>query len=89
MLTYNDLVALGAKRACDELGRPVPEECAIIGWDDIVFASHVSPALTTMRMPKQAIGHRAMELLLQFVSGSDGAGEAVWLEAELIRRESA
>lgn len=93
LLTYNDLVALGAKRACSELGRRVPEDCALIGWDDIVFASHVSPALTTMRMPKHEIGRQAMAVLLRLMDASGEAFEelpnTVWLEAELVLRESA
>ena len=88
LLAYNDLVALGAQQAARELGRAVPQELALVGWDDIVFAAHVSPPLTTLRMPKQQLGRRAMELLLALLGDPALAPPPVMLEAELIVRES-
>jgi LacI family transcriptional regulator len=44
LLAYNDLVAVGALRACAELGRRVPQDCAIVGCDDVPLAALVSPA---------------------------------------------
>ncbi|MHB1296325.1 MAG: LacI family DNA-binding transcriptional regulator [Anaerolineae bacterium] len=88
LLAYNDLVAVGATQACRALGRDVPEGCAILGWDDIVFASYVSPPLTTMRMPTYQIGARAVELLLTLLREPALAPEPVRLDAELIVRGS-
>lgn len=88
ILAYNDLVAVGALQACRALGRSVPQGCAIVGWDDIVFAELISPPLTTVRMPKYEIGERAMGLLLDLIADSDAAPEVIRLDATLIVRES-
>ncbi|MCB0079390.1 MAG: LacI family DNA-binding transcriptional regulator, partial [Caldilineaceae bacterium] len=63
LFAYNDLMALGALKACRELGRRVPEECAIVGFDDTLFASLTMPALTTIRLNKYATGREAMSRL--------------------------
>jgi len=88
LLAYNDLVAVGAKQTCEALGRPIPDGCALVGWDDIIFASYVSPPLTTMRMPKYEIGERAMSSLFELMGHPDLAPEAVTLDAELVVRGS-
>jgi DNA-binding LacI/PurR family transcriptional regulator len=88
LLAYNDLVAVGALQACRALGLNVPRDCAIVGWDDIVFADYVSPPLTTVRMPTHEIGERAMALLLGLIADTDAAPEVVRLDATLIERES-
>jgi LacI family transcriptional regulator len=88
LLAYNDLVALGAQQACRELDRRIPLDCALVGWDDIVFSSHVSPPLTTVRMPKRQIGERAMALLFELIQDPSLAPPPVALEAELIIRDS-
>jgi len=86
LLAYNDLVAVGTLQACAALGSRVPERCAIVGWDDIVFASYVSPPLTTMRMPKYRIGEEAMSLLFALIREPGQTPEPVVLEAELVVR---
>jgi len=88
LLCYNDLVAVGAIQACQTLHRAVPSDCAIVGWDDIVFASYVSPPLTTMRMPKYHLGEVAMSLLLDLIGDPDCSGRTVTLDAELVVRKT-
>ncbi len=89
LLCYNDLVAVGALQACRALGRAVPGDCALIGWDDIVFADYVSPPLTTVRMPKVQMGEASMALLLGLLQRPAWAPSEVRLDATLIVRESA
>ena len=67
IVAYNDLVAVGALRACVELGLRVPGDCAIVGCDDIPLAALVSPALTTVHIPKYELGQKAMHLLLEMI----------------------
>lgn len=86
LLAYNDLVAVGAMQACDTLGRAVPGSCAVVGWDDIDFASYVSPPLTTMRMPRYRLGEAAMSLLCDLMAEPTRAPEPLTLEAELVVR---
>ncbi len=64
----NDMMALGAMDAARRLGRSVPGEVAIVGYDDIPIAGHTSPPLTTMAIPKQELGRSAAQLLLEHLN---------------------
>jgi LacI family transcriptional regulator len=88
LLCFNDLVAIGALRACVEAKQTVPEDVYVIGFDDSILASMVQPQLTTVRRPKQEVGARAMELLLDYLNGSTGQHDIV-LPAKLVIRASA
>ena len=88
LVCYNDLVAVGALRACAGLGSRVPDDVAIVGCDDIMVARLLSPALTTLRVPKYDIGATAARMLLDRINGRGGKDE-VLLQPELIVRESA
>ena len=70
LFCYNDLVAVGALQTAAVLGRRVPEDLAVIGYDDIHLAALVTPALTTCRVDREALGGRAATLLLQHLSPS-------------------
>ena len=89
IFAYNDLVALGAVKACQKLGRRVPEDCAIIGFDDIQLASLVSPSLTTVRLDKYALGQQAMTRLLEMLDHPKRVFPPINLDVELVIRESA
>jgi DNA-binding LacI/PurR family transcriptional regulator len=65
VFAYNDAAALAAMRVCQSHGLRVPEDIAIIGFDDIAGASHASPALSTIAVDKEALGRRGVELLLE------------------------
>ena len=86
---YNDLVAVGALQACVELGRRVPDDLAIVGFDDIPMAALVTPALTTCRVPRYALGEQAMQLLLDRIDGCTEECEEIVLQTELVIRASA
>lgn len=86
---YNDLVALGLIRALRELGLRVPEDVSVIGYDDIDMASYASVPLTTIHVPKQQMGQRATDMLIQHIEASDaGVIEKECLEAKLVVRAS-
>lgn len=89
LFCHNDLIALGALQACNELGLRVPDEVAVIGYDDIRLASLVSPALTTLHIPRIEIGTQAMQMLLNQVADEASEPEEVWITPELVVRESA
>jgi len=89
LFCYNDLVAVGALRACAELGYRVPNDLAVVGFDDILLAAMVSPSLTTCRVPRYELGTEAMRLLLSHVSSRTGECEEVVLKPELVIRASA
>lgn len=89
LLCYNDLVAVGALQACAALGRRVPEDVAVVGFDDILLAGLVTPPLTTLRSDKRALGAEAVRLLLRRLAGCTEDCENVVLQPELIVRASA
>jgi len=89
LFCYNDLVAVGALQACAELGRRVPDDVAVVGFDDILLAALVTPPLTTCRVPRYELGAQAMQLLLDRIDGGLDKCEEVVLRPELIVRASA
>lgn len=89
LFCYNDLVAVGALQACADLGRTVPHDVAVVGFDDIPLAALVTPSLTTCRVPRYELGVQAMCLLLNQVGGCLGECKDIVLRPELIVRASA
>ncbi|WP_158941591.1 LacI family DNA-binding transcriptional regulator [Granulicella sp. S190] len=69
---FDDLTAFGVVRALREHGLAVPEQCSVIGFDDVPHAALFSPALTTVRQPMEAMGQIAAERVLR---GIDALGE--------------
>lgn len=85
----NDFTAIGAMTAIKEAGLRIPEDIAIVGFDDIPLSVHTSPSLTTVRQPMRLQGQLAAEMLLERI-GSDELGprrEHI-LNCELIIRNS-
>lgn len=68
----NDLIALGALKACAAEQVAVPGALSIVGCDDIEMARMVTPELTTVSIPARELGARAARLLLQRIEGRDG-----------------
>ena len=62
-------MALGAYHALSLAGLRVPEDVAIVGFDDVSFASLLSPALTTVRAPIEDVGRMAAEKLVAQIQG--------------------
>jgi LacI family transcriptional regulator len=89
LFCYNDLVAVGALQACTALGRRVPDDLAVVGFDDILLAALVTPALTTCRVPRYELGVQAMRLLLDQISGCLNECPEIVLRPELVVRASA
>jgi LacI family transcriptional regulator len=89
LFCFNDLVAVGALQACVALGRRVPSDLAIAGYDDIPLAALVTPSLTTCRTPRYDLGATAVSLLLKRIRGVIAAREEVILQPQLIVRASA
>ena len=85
---FNDLVAIGALLACADLGRRVPDDVSVAGFDDIDLASLVSPALTTMRIPRFNLGQMVMELMLRVIADQGIHAESLAVEPELVVRQS-
>ena len=69
VLASDDLMAIGALKAANDIGIRVPEQISIAGYDGIELASFTCPALTTVRQPVEAMGRRAFESLLAQIEG--------------------
>jgi len=65
----NDLIALGAYKACAQAGVSIPGDISIVGCDDIEFAQLVTPELTTIAVPARELGARAARLLVRDLAG--------------------
>lgn len=86
----NDLTAIGAVDATHELNLRIPNDIAVVGFDDVDAATIVAPPLTTVRNPSYETGWEAGQLLLSRMSGNyTGSGRRVVLPCPLIQRESA
>lgn len=64
IFAFNDAAALIVLRVCRQRGLRVPEDLAIVGFDDIEAAAHMQPALTTVAVDKETLGRRGIQLLL-------------------------
>jgi LacI family transcriptional regulator len=83
----NDLMALGAIYALQEAGLSVPDDVALVGYDDRDFAAWIKPALTTIRMPSYEMGQAAARLLLEQFAG-ETSEDATQIPGDLIVRQS-
>jgi LacI family transcriptional regulator len=74
-----DQMAYGALRAAEEHGISVPEDLALVGFDDDAPSAHVQPPLTTVRQPSYEMGQQGMELLLNMVGASEQSAYDAWI----------
>jgi LacI family transcriptional regulator len=84
----NDEIAIGAMQAARAIGRRLPEDVSIIGFDDIILAEHVTPALTTMHVDKISMGRLAVQLLGSRAEFPDAACVTATLRPTLVERRS-
>ncbi len=69
VFAYSDFVALGVMRALRELKLKIPEDMAVVGYDDIEFVSSLGVPLTMVSIPKRRLGVKAMKLLDKKIKG--------------------
>jgi LacI family transcriptional regulator len=84
----NDLLALGLLQQTIGSGRRVPEDLAIVGYDDIEFASAAAVPLTSVRQPRQELGRTATELVVDEATNPDHVHTQVTFTPELVARTS-
>ena len=86
-----DVLAVGALFECQKRGWAVPDRIALASFDDVDLLRHVSPSVTTLRLPRSEIGERSAQMLLsRIIEGADHLrGSVVDLKFEVIQRESA
>ena len=84
----SDVVAFGAMTAVREHGLKVPQDIALVGFDDVPLARYVDPPLTTVHLPIAELGRQAGQLLVDLIFRQTEPGRQIWLEPELIVRSS-
>jgi LacI family transcriptional regulator len=92
LVAFDDMTAFGVIRALHQAGHRVPQDCAVVGFDDVAAAAYYNPPLTTIRQPLEKLGEIGVEILTQAIDASV-AGEPFTpvhrrIEPELVVRES-
>jgi DNA-binding LacI/PurR family transcriptional regulator len=88
VMCINDMTAIGALRAAQLLGLSVPADVSIVGCDDITLAAIVSPALSTLRLPRRRVAQACLECFAEMSKFPEAHGPQLLLETELIVRSS-
>lgn len=84
----NDTIAIGAMAAIHEQKLRIPEDIAVVGYDDIPLAAFTTPPLTTVRTPALEQGRLAGEMLIGLVRGDEPVSRQIALETQLVIRRS-
>ena len=84
----NDEIALGCHKACFDLGKKIPEDISVVGFDDQSFAGYLSPGLTTVRQPLAAMAAAGIHALEAFLKGEQTVLPQEYLPTELMIRGS-
>jgi GntR family transcriptional regulator, arabinose operon transcriptional repressor len=89
IFAVNDFIALGILQAAQRSHIAIPEQLALVGFDDVSYATHIHPALTTIVQPRKEIGIQAANLLIDRIEGKIvGPPRHIELPTQLIVRES-
>jgi DNA-binding LacI/PurR family transcriptional regulator len=91
VIAFDDLTALGVVRGLTEAGLRIPDDCSVMGFDDVLPAEVATPAMTTIRQPLREMGVEAAELVLQAIKRGNGKAEKPRLHKptpELVIRKS-
>ena len=89
LFAFNDVSAIGAMRALSEAGMRIPDDVAVVGFDDILSAAFQNPSLTTVRQPLHEMGRRAAaELLHKLGAPGEDSPPAITIEPTLVVRDS-
>ncbi len=90
LFAFNDISAIGAIRAIQEVGLRVPEDVSVLGFDDIYAAAFHNPALTTIRQPLFEMGKLAAQTLLKHLDKNelDNIPQTLTAEPQLVVRNS-
>jgi LacI family transcriptional regulator len=92
VMAFDDLTAFGAMRALVKAGVKVPEQCSVVGFDDVPLSALAAPSLTTIRQPLEAMGNLAVNTVLESINA--GLEKREWsisrhkVTPELVIRDS-
>ena len=88
IVAVNDAMAIGAMRAARRAGQRIPEDLAVVGFDDISWATYADPPLTTVSVPTIEMGRLAAHLLLERIEGKLTATSRTTVATRLVIRAS-
>lgn len=84
----SDLIAIGVMRHARSIGLSIPDELAIVGFDDIPWAEYCTPTLTSIEMPVDEMAAEAVDALLRKIDGEGETPRRVVFNVNLVERES-
>ncbi len=84
----SDLMAVGAVRALQEAGRRIPDDVAVVGFDDSPMAALLEPPLSSVRQPIETMGREMAELMIRTIRSAERIARQVILSTELVVRRS-
>lgn len=84
----SDVVAAGAVSAIHEKGLRIPEDIAIVGFDDVPLARYMTPALTTVHIPIRSMAQLAFSMIMQLINRQPPEEKHIFLDTQLIIRKS-
>ncbi len=84
----SDVVAFGAMEAIRERGLRIPQDIALVGFDDVPVSRYIEPSLTTIQLPVVELARRACEMVVGLIHGEQPAQSQVLLNADLVVRRS-
>ncbi|EGL83309.1 transcriptional regulator, LacI family [Caldalkalibacillus thermarum TA2.A1] len=88
IFALNDVLAIGTIKAVRERGLKIPEDIAIVGFDDTILATIVDPPLTTVAQPIRDMGYQAMDLLIEKIEGKENTTKRIILSPQLMIRQT-
>ncbi|NTW37984.1 MAG: LacI family transcriptional regulator [Syntrophobacteraceae bacterium] len=88
VLASNDEMALGAMQALKETGRKIPQDVAIIGFDNRLESTTQDPQLSSIHIPLYEMGYRSVEFMMRHLEGTTRLGGTVRVHTRLVTRES-
>ena len=88
IICVNDVMAVGALRELRERGIRVPQEMSVTGFDNVKLSEFCYPALTTVHIPRDRIGHIICERLLPDPEKADSQGHEIVIDPEFVLRDS-
>lgn len=88
LVVINDLLAIGAIRAANDLGLQIPKDVSIASFDDLPLSSYIVPRLTTVRRDNKVIGQAMTKMLLERLKNPKRPQQRLELPTELMIRES-
>ncbi len=88
IFAFNDEMAVGATKAIRELGKKVPEDISILGFDGTEIGEYLTPKIATIKRPVESVAKEATDLLIKIIRGEEINRKKIYLESQLVVGDS-